>query len=319
MMTAKAAATLCFSISASLFAGSCGRYADFTLPAMTQASRVPAIRLHFEARPVISGQVDSLNPSVASYRGEFYNLYSAYDGRTWHTNLATSSDGMAWVLKGKAISPDAKTWEGDYIAANGSVIAHNGELWYWYQAGDRATPRIGLARSADGRTWRKERQPVVELGPFDSWDERGVADPYVFEKQGWLYLYYLGQNRARQQQLGLARSRDGIRWERLRANPVLAIGNEAGLGEPAVWEQNGAYWMLYTARDAHENRTIALARSADGVQWERMGQPMRGSEAWDSKVICDPAVLGNRFWFGGGDVASPDENLHGQIGTGELK
>jgi hypothetical protein len=25
------------------------------------------------------------------------------------------------------------------------------------------------------------------------------------------------------------------------------------------------------------------------------------------------------FWFGGGDVASPDENLHGRIGVGRIQ
>jgi hypothetical protein len=28
---------------------------------------------------------------------------------------------------------------------------------------------------------------------------------------------------------------------------------------------------------------------------------------------------GIRVWFGGGDVASPDENLHGQIGVAMLQ
>ena len=318
-MTAKAAATLCFCISASLAAAGCGRYADFTLPVLPNAQNAAPVTLHFNPKPVISGAVDSLNPSVTMFQGKFYNLYSVYDGRTWHTHLATSADGESWKLEGKVLSPDSKTWEGSYIAANGSVIEQNGELWYWYQAGDRATPQIALARSADGRTWRKEPAPVLKLGPFDSWDERAVADPYVFRKDGWLYLYYLGQNRAGQQQLGLARSRDGLQWEKLRSNPILAITTETGLGEPAVWERNGAYWMLYTARDAHENRTISLARSADGVNWTRTGKPLRGIEPWDAKVICDPTVLGDRFWFGGGDVASPDENLHGQIGSGDLQ
>jgi hypothetical protein len=48
-----------------------------------------------------------------------------------------------------------------------------------------------------------------------------------------------------------------------------------------------------------------------------------GTQSWDSKAICDPAVLVDgdtiRVWFGGGDVASPDENLHGQIGYGTLR
>jgi len=48
-----------------------------------------------------------------------------------------------------------------------------------------------------------------------------------------------------------------------------------------------------------------------------------GSGAWDAKVMCDSTVLVEdgtiRLWFGGGDVASPDENLHGQIGYGVLR
>jgi hypothetical protein len=39
-------------------------------------------------------------------------------------------------------------------------------------------------------------------------------------------------------------------------------------------------------------------------------------------VICDPTVIANgdrvTVWFGGGDVASPDQNLDGQIGLGAL-
>jgi hypothetical protein len=39
--------------------------------------------------------------------------------------------------------------------------------------------------------------------------------------------------------------------------------------------------------------------------------------------MCDPSVVVEgsqiRVWFGGGNVASPDENLHGQIGMAILK
>ena len=329
-MTAKAAATLCFCISVSLCTAACGRYADFTLPVLPGAATASAPVLHFEPRPVLSprdwDQQDTLNPSVAWFHGQFYNLYSGFDGRTWHTGLAISADGVNWHSFGKVLSPDAGTWEGSYIAANGSALVIDKELWYWYQAGHRESPRIGLARSADGKTWRKELQPVLGLGPYMSWDERAVADPYVVQKGGWFYLYYLGQNRARQQQLGLARSRDGVAWTKLRSNPIVTIplpgsgsAAENGLGEPAVWERNGAYWMLYTGRDARENRTLSLMRSGDGVQWTAVGAAIKGEQPWNAKVLCDATILGDRFWFGGGDVASPDENLYGQIGAGTLK
>jgi len=160
-----------------------------------------------------------------------------------------------------------------------------------------------------------------------SWDERGVADPYVIRVDDYFYLFYLGQDRAHRQRLGVARSTDGVRWQKLRSNPILDLGaasalDEAGLGEPAVWSFHGFYWMLYTGRDLAENRRLGLARSTDGVHWRKLPAVFAGTAAWDSKVICDPTVevAGSqiRVWFGGGDVASPDENLHGQIGFGIL-
>jgi predicted GH43/DUF377 family glycosyl hydrolase len=256
------------------------------------------------------------------------NFYSGFDGRTWRTGLATSGDGIHWVKLGVILSPDPRTWEGSYIAANGSALVYENQCWYWYQAGPRERPRIGLARAADTHSWRKEPKPVLEPGPYGSWDEYGVADPCVVRIEPYFYLFYLGQDRARRQRLGVARSTDGVRWEKLRANPVLELGgagafDENGLGEPAVWNSHGFYWMLYTGRDTAENRRLGLARSTDGIHWRKLPIVFAGSQPWDAKVVCDPTVevAGGviRVWFGGGDVASPDENLHGQIGLAILR
>jgi predicted GH43/DUF377 family glycosyl hydrolase len=318
-----------------LLACGCGRYADFQLPALTEAE--PAARYSWEARegPILEHGApgdwdshDALNPSVVRRGGSYYNFYSGFDGRTWRTGLATSADGLAWTKQGMVLAPDAQAGESDYIAANGSALFHNGEFWYWYQSGPRETPRVGLARSSDGRHWRKAYFPVVDFGPRGSWDERGLADPYVIELRQYFYLFYLGQDRARQQRLGIARSRDGEHWEKLRSNPILEPGkygsfDEMGLGEPAVWIAKGYYWMLYTGRDAQENRRIGMARSTDGAHWQKLPDIFEGKEAWDSKVICDPTIelLGGRLaaWFGGGDRPSPDENLNGQIGVAILR
>lgn len=269
---------------------------------------------------------DALNPSVVMFRGTYLNLYSGFDGKSWSTGLATSADGIAWQKQGKVLSPDASTWEGDYIAANGAAIADGDRLLYFYQGG--RVPRIGLASSTDGRAWRRHGDAVLDAGPNGSWDERGVADPYVIRAGAKLYLFYLGQDRARRQRLGVAVSDDGVTWTKLRSNPILELGgmgafDENGLGEPAVWSGNGYYWMLYTGRARNEVRRIGMARSRDGVHWEKLNHVFAGGQAWDSKVVCDPTVIagpdGVRVWFGGGDVARPDENIHGQIGFAILK
>ena len=180
----------------------CGRYADFTLPHLT--GRDPHASFEWNARPTPvlepeSGAADShdaLNPSIVRHSG-LLNLYSAFDGRTWVTAAATSTDGLSWNKLGPVLAPRADTWEGSYIAANGSLLWSEGAFWYWYQAGPRGAPQLGLARSTDARTWHRENAPVLPHGPYASWDERAVADPYVLRTDPYFYLYYLGQDRRR--------------------------------------------------------------------------------------------------------------------------
>ncbi|MGH9558975.1 MAG: hypothetical protein ACRD30_07010 [Bryobacteraceae bacterium] len=315
------------SAAAFVFLCGCSRYADFTLPAPESSG--PRAPFSWQAMPgpaIARGNwVDALNPSVVRFHGEYLNLYSGYDGRIWHTALATSSDGVHWEDRGVVLSPSG--WEGNYIAANGSALAQGDEILYWYQAGD--PPRIALARSKDGAHWNKNPAPVMNVGPRGSFDELGVADPYAIRKGGRYYLFYTGMDRARRQRLGIAQSSDGEHWEKLRSNPILELGgrgafDEMGLGEPTVWSSGGSYWMLYTGRDRGERRRMGLAKSSGGVHWERDASftPIAGAEAWDSQVICDPAAEvtrdGIRVWFGGGDKPRPDQNLDGQIGVGML-
>jgi len=321
-----------FFLAASLTG--CGGYADFQLPAPATAPSPAHYNWSAQAMPVIfqgkPGDWDShdvLNPSIVLFHRTYVNLYSGWDGKTMSTGLATSSDGLHWTKQGKLFGPDTRTWEGDYIAANGAAVESAGQLMYFYQAG--RPPRIGLAASSDSRTWTKHGEPVVGLGPRGSWDERGVADPYVIHAGTNLYMFYLGMDRAQRQRLGVARSPDGITWTKLRTNPVLELGafaafDERGLGEPAVWDAHGYYWMLYTGRDRKENRRLGLARSRDGVHWDKLSDfVIAGDQPWDSKVICDPSVILDgdtvRVWFAGGDVPSPDQDLHGQIGVATLK
>ena len=256
--------------SALLLCG-CGRYADFTLPAPAGTPTTPHFVWQAQPVPVLehgsAGDWDSndaLNPSVVSFHGSMFNLYSGFDGKVWSTGLATSPDGIRWTKQGKVLSPDPSTWEGDYIAANGAAIVDGAQLLYFYQGG--RVPRIGLAISSDGRVWKRHGEPVVGLGPRGSWDERGVADPYVIRAGGKLYLFYLGQDRARVQRLGVAVSDDGVVWTKLRSNPILEPGglgefDENGTGEPAVWDAGGYYWMLYTGRARNEVRRLGMARS----------------------------------------------------------
>jgi predicted GH43/DUF377 family glycosyl hydrolase len=316
-----------WALLASLALAGCARYGDVQLPPAPGESK--NVRWVWEPRdePVISrgapgefDSVDALNPSIVKTPAGYVNFYSGWDGKVWRTGLATSIDGLTWVKKGPTLQPGPASWEGNYIAANGAIHGEN----HYYQAG--SPPQIGLAVGAT-----KRPKPALEAGPRGSWDERGVADPYLVQAAGRLYMFFLGQDRARRQRLGVAVSDDGIQWTKSLKNPILELGppgsfDENGLGEPAVWPQFGKWWMLYTGRDKKEWRRTGLAVSTDGIKWEKVGEKalLDVGEGWNSRVVCDPEIeVQNdgtvRVWFGGGNRPEPAENLHGQIGFGVLR
>jgi predicted GH43/DUF377 family glycosyl hydrolase len=325
-------------VALALLLSACSHYSEFTLPEVSGGDPNTSFSFEPQKDPVLSPaegweSQDVLNPSVVRIGAQLLNFYSGFDGQTWRTGLALSTDGVNWQRRGTFLEPSPHTWEGPYIAANGSALYHDHQFYYWYVAGDRAVPAIGLkrvpgdARGPQGLP-RQESKPVLEHGPYGSWDERGVADPYVIWIEPYFYMYYLGQDRARRQRIGVARSTDGLVFEKLRSNPVLELGNigafdEADLGEPAVWQSHGFYWMLYTGIDASVNRKLGLARSTNGVHWTRLPAVFAGTEMWNSRVLCDPTVDTSggviRVWFGGGDVASRDAGLHGRIGLAILR
>jgi hypothetical protein len=69
-------------------------------------------------------------------------------------------------------------------------------------------------------------------------------------------------------------------------------------------------------------RRLGLARSRNGVAWEKLTDVFTGDQPWNAQVICDPSILieGDRVrvWFGGGDVPRPAQNINGQIGLATL-
>lgn len=242
----------------------CGA-ATFTLPAPGEAQKG-----RYEWRPAAGIEhprsdfdpVQAAAPRVFRFAQFYYNLYSAHDGAHWTTGLTASLDGLDWNLGRKVLAADSRTWEGERLAAFGAVLVIDGLIHYWYTAGEPA--QIGLARSHDGRSWRREEEPVLSPGSEDAWDSGSVGHPALLAAGGEYYLYYVGTDAAARPALGLARSSDGVKFTRLRANPILPLAEAAA---PAVWQAYGAYWMLA----ASERGRTGLFRSADGVAWQPAG------------------------------------------------
>src|SRR5260370_672736 len=173
--------------------------------------------------------------------------------------------------------------------------------------------------------WRPQPAPVLERGGAGDWDSHDALNPSVVMFRGAYWNLYSGFD-GKTWSTGLATSPDGIAWQKqgkvLAPDPATWEGDYIAANGAAIGDADGRYWMLYTGRDHNEVRRLGLARSKDGVHWGKLKDVFGGGQPWNSKVLCDATLLpgtdGLRVWFGGGDVAHPVENIHGQIGVAVL-
>ena len=248
--------------------------------------------------------VDVLNPSVIRQGDAYYNFFSGYDGKTWHTGLAVSADGVTWRKEGKILSS----------AGNGSAIADDNGIFVLLP-GRRSGRRSASRDRGTATNGQRNGAPVLPVGPYGSWDERGVADPYVIRAGRSYYMFYLGMDRARRQRLGVAMSG---RWRRAGTSCApIRFWSWANTGHSTRTDWASRRFgpraditgcctrgAIATKCGGWAWRVRAMACVGRSFRWS-----LRASRPWDSKVICDPTVIANgdrvTVWFGGGDVAQP--------------
>jgi hypothetical protein len=131
------------------------------------------------------------------------------------------------------------------------------------------------------------RESVIDLGELGAFDMDGVSYPWLVEREGALFMYYVGWNRLGgeipfRNQIGLAVSEDGgKRFRRVNKAPLFPLtdGEPIGSGSHCVEKVPGGWRMFYTSFLRWERATdgprhyyhIREAHSKDGIHWERPG------------------------------------------------
>lgn len=109
---------------------------------------------------------------------------------------AYSTDGIHWVRANKDLIPDRLDENEAQASPDVFFYQNNYHMFYCYRYGtDYRGPRgyrIGYASSADLTNWTRDDQrsgiDVSESG----WDSETIAYPHVFELDGRIYMFYLG-------------------------------------------------------------------------------------------------------------------------------
>lgn len=130
--------------------------------------------------------------------------------------------------------------------------------------------------------------PIIALGGRGEFDEFGSMAGSIVKTENDFYLYYCGWTRCKSVPynwaIGLASSRDGKHFKKLTKGPLIGPQlNEPYLQAcPIVYRIEGQWYMYYlsgikwieTDGKLESQYLLMLARSDDGINWQRNGQPI---------------------------------------------
>jgi predicted GH43/DUF377 family glycosyl hydrolase len=215
-------------------------------------------------------------PSVAVRDGAIHLFCQTYgdfgEEGIWH---AVSADGETFAPNphNPIFRPTGDWTSGRAIDAE---TIHVGDRCYCYYAtrdpsGERQVLGLASAPIASGfapEDWRQHGDgPILE--PEREWETDCIEAPAVCEHDGRYYLFYGGGYCTDPQQIGCAVSEDGVEWERVSDDPLLAVDpgtwRADSTGHPDVFTApEDTTWLFYQGTDdGGESYAISKAR----VEW----------------------------------------------------
>lgn len=284
--------------------------------------------------PIVSPQgngfesAGTFNPSVVMKDGKFVMLYRAQDRKgTSSLGYATSEDGVHFVRRPEPVMVSETPYEKGGGVEDPRLVTFGDTYYLTYTAynnvdgvgADKKDAQLCLATSKDLIHW--QRQGIVfpaYKGKWNiKWTKSGAIVPEKVNGKYW--MYFLGDARDKDTQMGVAYSEDLLHWTEALDHPVLI--SRPGFFDSQVVEPgpapvitsdgilliyNGADdklvystgWVMFDKSDP----TKVLARAAAPIfsperKWEKVGQV-------PNVVFVEGLVHeGNRwlFYYGGAD------------------
>jgi predicted GH43/DUF377 family glycosyl hydrolase len=266
----------CFDMSVSIADGGYRMWFSWR-PKASIGCAVSDDGLHWQAspEPVLGPDPDSAiedlevtRPYVLAENGGYTMWYAGHSPDRVVICRATSPDGLGWQRHGAVLEPELP-WEKAALMCPSVLRDEAGTYHLWYSGGERYEPdAIGYATSEDGVSWRRVGDgPVLGPDPRSGWERERVAGAHIFAHDGWMYAAYIGfANGFEDSAIGIARSADGVHWQRHAGNPVLSRGAAGDFDSINVYKPfvivEGDLWRLWFNASApragtdtsHDNR-----------------------------------------------------------------
>ncbi|MVM30762.1 family 43 glycosylhydrolase [Spirosoma sp. HMF4905] len=214
-----------------------------------------------EIRPVTEYEKKGLCAPGALVRdGKVHLFYQTYgNGRNDAICHAVSTDGIHFERNptNPIFHPAISDWScGRAIDAD--VIKFKNQYFLYFATRDTSykIQQLGVAVASANTNFNREDWKQVDtkgpiLKPELPWEGECIEGASVIERKGTLYMFYAGAYNNWPQQIGVARSTDGIHWERVQTQPFLKNGapgtwNSSESGHPHIFtDKSGQTYLFY--------------------------------------------------------------------------
>ena len=270
----------------------------------------------------------TFNPAVVKKDGKFLMLYRAQDHKgTSSLGYATSDDGIHFVRRSEPVMVSEEPYEKGGGVEDPRLVKFGDTYYLTYTgynnvdgvAADKKDAQLCLATSKDLIHW--QRQGIVFPAYKGKWNVKWTKSGAIVPERinGKYWMYFLGDARDKDTQMGVAYSEDLLHWTEALDHPVLS--SRPGLfdsqvvepGPPPVLRREGIFliyngaddnsvcstgWVLFDKKDP--TKVIARAEKpifSPGPEWEKVGQV-------PNVVFVEGLVREGRRWlfyYGGAD------------------
>jgi sucrose-6-phosphate hydrolase SacC (GH32 family) len=287
--------------------------AALAVPALLAALAAPESGTHAATGPSPApwgdtsrlGRPFSKDPSVIRFRGRYLLYFSMppfgderpSDG--WGIGIAESTVLGNWTKVGEFLA--GEPYEGIGVAAPFAMVV-DGRVHLFYQSyGAGPKDAICHAESADGLHFERDpTNPVFR--PTGDWNAGRAIDAEVVRWSGrWLLYVATRDPQMKVQMLAGAVSDGGFdraSWKMAADRPLLKpelTWEQDCIEAPTVLTKGGTMFLFYGGAYNNAPQQVGLARSTDGIRWERLGDgpflPNGGPGAWNSSESGHPSVF----------------------------
>lgn len=235
-------------------------------------------------------------PYVFAEGGSFFLFYQRYDSpQSSHLEVLESADLEKWSPPTKVLDPSLEFEKelSQGVVSNPFVTRRGAEYWLYYSADQGLLPDSGVYEPrhlsvATGDAllgpYTKHGSPLWSPSAADPWFNLGIgslktfAEPWQGKTVGFANGIYEDDAGATHSAIHLVVSSDGLAWERLCTQPILAPSGADDWKKAYVYAFDAKrvgreLWLYYNARDGFAAATeriglarLRLADDLDGMQ-----------------------------------------------------